>query len=103
MEKNSIDRAELETDSIDGEVRRTFHRAADEATRLGHVGDAAYEVVSTDAFPDLEADALEARATHLRVLALHTASLAIDLGAAAGKLEALATVRRSLIISNEGE
>lgn len=85
----------LEVEGVRHDVLWTFDAAAKAAKGLEHAGAAAFVAATMDAFADDDAEALDARAVRLRGAALHALMLAAELVSQAGRLEQLASVRRS--------
>jgi hypothetical protein len=93
MIPGSIHCLRLEADTLSGDVRRAFDRAAEVAHALEDVGDAAADAAEQDAFRNVGPAVLRSRAGRLRGAALHAMSLAAELAVQAGRLEQIASVR----------
>ena len=93
MDTNTIHWHELEA-ALQRYVLRSFEAAADEAEELARVGVLARDI-GEDAFRDADAEELDRRASGLRGSALHALAIALEIATQAGRLAALADVRRA--------
>jgi hypothetical protein len=95
VKRNTIHSITIETASVQQDVGRAFAAAATHARRIELVGNAAEKAATNDAFRNAPPDDLEQRAAELRGHALHAVSAAVEMVAAAGRLEQLAEVWRA--------
>jgi hypothetical protein len=94
MDPHTIHYLRLEAAELNRAVKEAYSAADDAAFVLRHAGGAALAALA-EPFAAAPADVLHEHASHLRGAALHAMTVVLALVAEAGKLEALAQVRRS--------